>query len=418
MTTGRWRASARRPRCSTCGSATTSTCSMACGLGGTSLINANVCLSPDPRVFEDGAWPLEVRARPAARRRLRARARTCCAPSRRRARPSSRRWRRCAWPRRPSGARWRRFRCTSSYTSGHQRRRRAPGRLHRVRRLLRRLQRRRQDDGRLDLPRRRRGVRRRDLHRHACAVAGQGGDGGWRVWVRPAHGERRTAGRDLAHGRHRRAGCRHARARPRSCCARSGEGLALSDWLGSRFTSNGDVIALAYNNDVPVNGVGVGEPPKAQVPPVGPGGQRAHRPARRPRPCATASPSCECALPSAFAARAAGAAGAGRRASSASTSARSLDDQLDAMGRATDSLHQGRLPGRRAQHADLPRRRPRRRQRADAARERPPRHRVDATARSSASSSASRRPSRRRRRRRAAPTCATRRPSASSAATS
>ncbi len=34
---------------------------MACGLGGTSLINANVCLSPDPRVFEDTAWPQEVR---------------------------------------------------------------------------------------------------------------------------------------------------------------------------------------------------------------------------------------------------------------------------------------------------------------------------------------------------------------------
>ena len=33
----------------------------ACGLGGTSLINANVCLSPDVRIFEDTAWPLEVR---------------------------------------------------------------------------------------------------------------------------------------------------------------------------------------------------------------------------------------------------------------------------------------------------------------------------------------------------------------------
>ena len=34
---------------------------MACGLGGTSLINANVCLSPDARVFDDTAWPGEVR---------------------------------------------------------------------------------------------------------------------------------------------------------------------------------------------------------------------------------------------------------------------------------------------------------------------------------------------------------------------
>ncbi len=32
-----------------------------CGLGGTSLINANVCLPPDPRVFADPCWPQELR---------------------------------------------------------------------------------------------------------------------------------------------------------------------------------------------------------------------------------------------------------------------------------------------------------------------------------------------------------------------
>ncbi len=32
-----------------------------CGLGGTSLINANVCLTPDPRVLEDGRWPQLLR---------------------------------------------------------------------------------------------------------------------------------------------------------------------------------------------------------------------------------------------------------------------------------------------------------------------------------------------------------------------
>lgn len=48
------------------------------------------------------------------------------------------------------------------------------------------------------------------------------------------------------------------------------EGLALSDQVGERFTGNGDVLAFAYNNDVPVNGIGVGEPPIADTGPVGP----------------------------------------------------------------------------------------------------------------------------------------------------
>jgi cholesterol oxidase len=39
---------------------------------------------------------------------------------------------------------------------------------------------------------------------------------------------------------------------------------------GERFTGNGDVLAFAFNNDVPVNGIGVGEPPVADTGPVGP----------------------------------------------------------------------------------------------------------------------------------------------------
>jgi cholesterol oxidase len=35
---------------------------LGCGLGGTSLINANVCLAPDFLVFEDDAWPTPVRS--------------------------------------------------------------------------------------------------------------------------------------------------------------------------------------------------------------------------------------------------------------------------------------------------------------------------------------------------------------------
>lgn len=47
-------------------------------------------------------------------------------------------------------------------------------------------------------------------------------------------------------------------------------GLPVSQMLGERFTGNGDVLAFAYNNDVRINGIGVGEPPAADVGPVGP----------------------------------------------------------------------------------------------------------------------------------------------------
>ena len=47
-------------------------------------------------------------------------------------------------------------------------------------------------------------------------------------------------------------------------------GLKLSEQLGNRFTGNGDVLAFAYNNDVPINGIGFGHPPRVDIPPVGP----------------------------------------------------------------------------------------------------------------------------------------------------
>jgi cholesterol oxidase len=121
------------------------------------------------------------------------------------------------------------------------------------------------------------------------------------------------------------------------------DGLAVSEWLGGRFTSNGDAIAIAYNNDVPVNGVGVGHPRKARVPPVGQAvnGLMDMRddPAVRDGLAIV-----ECVLPSAFAPLlpallAPGGALLGEHGF------RSVSDQLDASGRAGESLIKGAYQG-------------------------------------------------------------------------
>jgi cholesterol oxidase len=48
------------------------------------------------------------------------------------------------------------------------------------------------------------------------------------------------------------------------------EGLSLSDTLGQRFTGNGDVLAFAYNCDEPIHGIGWGDHAPGELPPVGP----------------------------------------------------------------------------------------------------------------------------------------------------
>ncbi len=47
-------------------------------------------------------------------------------------------------------------------------------------------------------------------------------------------------------------------------------GLAVSDQLGERFTGNGDVLAFGYNTAQVINGVGWGHHKPGQIPPVGP----------------------------------------------------------------------------------------------------------------------------------------------------
>ena len=48
------------------------------------------------------------------------------------------------------------------------------------------------------------------------------------------------------------------------------KGLSLSDTVGNHFTGNGDVLGLAYNCDQEINGVGFGDLPQDTVPKVGP----------------------------------------------------------------------------------------------------------------------------------------------------
>ena len=121
------------------------------------------------------------------------------------------------------------------------------------------------------------------------------------------------------------------------------EGLARLRLARQPLHLNGDAIALAYNNDVPVNGIGVGQPPKAQVPPVGQA-VNALIDLRDAKDVRDGIAMCECALPSAFASAlpallAPGGAVFGEHET------RSLGDQLEAMERATDSLIKGAYQG-------------------------------------------------------------------------
>jgi len=315
---------------------------MGCGLGGTSLINANVCLPPDPRVFDDSAWPVEVRRdRLLAEGFLRARHMLRPEP--------------CADTQAFDKVRALRM-AASVFGRSVQ-----PVPLHVA------------HTG---------GPNAAGVHQEACTQCGdccsgcnigakttvastyladadafgaeiftgmcvrslaKEAEGTWRVWLRPGDWE--------AHGQHKVSltadivvlaagtlGSTEILLRSQ----RDG-GLALSDWLGGRFTSNGDVIALAYNNDVPVNGVGVGNPPKAAVAPVG-HAVNGLLDLRDDPEVRDGLAIVECALPSAFAPLLpALLAPAG--ALLGEHGERSISDQLDEVGRATESLLEGAYRG-------------------------------------------------------------------------
>lgn len=314
---------------------------MACGLGGTSLINANVCLAPDARVFDDPAWPLEVR-----RDRLLAegfvRARHMLRPEASRNTQSFEKVRALRVAASAFGKPVSPIPLHVAYESGPN----AAG-----------------------------------VHQEACKECGDCCGGcnvgakttvastyvadaaafgaevftgvrvlslskderhGWRVWAMPvdadtSRGHKYFVTADIVVLGAGTLGSTEILLRSKE------EGLALSHWVGSRFTSNGDAIALAYNNDIEVNGIGVGEPPKGQVPPVGQA-VNALIDLRDAKDVRDGLAMCECALPSAFASAlpallAPGAAVFGEHEK------RTLGDELEALERATDSLLKGAYQG-------------------------------------------------------------------------
>jgi cholesterol oxidase len=240
---------------------------MGCGLGGTSLINANVCLEPDPRVFEDARWPRAVRTDGMLAEGL-ARARAMLRPL--------------------------------PY----------PG-LRKLLKLQQLAASATALGGQLSLPPLhiafQHGVNAAGVEQHACTLCGdccsgcnvgaktttaltylpaavrygaqiftrvlvrsvaRQSEGKWRINIvtRPEEGweTRLTLTADVVVLGAGTLGSTEILLRSRV------EGLAISDCLGERFTTNGDALATAYNNDRPVNSIGVGYPAKVHTEPVGP----------------------------------------------------------------------------------------------------------------------------------------------------
>ncbi len=240
-----------------------------CGLGGGSLINAGVALSPDPRVFEDPAWPPEIagdglldEAYARARRWLRPRAhdrageltkfkalQSASAPFREEPHAAEVV---VSFEETVNPANVRQPACTlcGDCCSGCN-----VGAKNTVAMTY--------------LP---------DALGHGadifCEVAvrsvAKDADGRWRVLFAPT-GEKGNGADDagdavtadivvLAAGT---LGSSEILLRSRD------RGLALSDRTGTRFSANGDLIAFGYGADVPVNAVGVGHPPKVEIDTVG-----------------------------------------------------------------------------------------------------------------------------------------------------
>ena len=130
-----------------------------CGLGGGSLINAGVALRPDPRVFADPVWPAEVAADGLLDEGY-ARAARWVRPARDEAAAGRTKYQALASAGAALGQGAGCGPCRGELRGNGQSGRGRAARLHALRGLLRRLQRRRQEYGGAHLPARRGAARR------------------------------------------------------------------------------------------------------------------------------------------------------------------------------------------------------------------------------------------------------------------
>ena len=240
-----------------------------CGLGGTSLINANVSLPPDPRVWEDPRWPSAILSEGTleegfqrAKRMLRPVPYPNTVPLEKRARLAAAATALGAemttppinvtFTAGPNAAGIEQPACTlcGDCCSGCN-----VGAKNTVQMTY--------------LP---------DAVRHGASIfteatvshVRQDGDG-WRVFFTPTRNRRDKFGTPDRSVRASIVVLGAGALGSTEILLRSREaGLAVSDRLGDGFTGNGDVLAFAYNGDQPANAVGIGHPPRGGATPPGP----------------------------------------------------------------------------------------------------------------------------------------------------
>ena len=245
---------------------------LGCGLGGTSLINANVCLKPDPRVFEDLVWPERLRKDGTLMEGF-ARARRMLRPLTYSDTPSLRKLDALGMSARALGTELEHPPLHISFEAR---------------------------------------ANAANIVQPACTLCGdccsgcnvgaktttvvtyladaaafgaeiftelsvrflsKNDDGSWTVHFKPVFPDRRNddAGLETQTLTASSVVLGAGTLGSNEILLRSkGRGLAISERLGFGFTGNADMITMGYNNDVPINGVGVGNPPKFNGEPVGP----------------------------------------------------------------------------------------------------------------------------------------------------